>query len=185
MPTNQAANSKTEYGTDWNIDHWKVLHLLLTPFNFTAIAANLPSKYGDDGKCGCLETSLSHKSIRLQVIMDLFKEAGLPDGVININIHRWANNRRHRISIILILLVCILQVLALVFSDHMWNTLSEAILHKYKTYPRIVGETGGKDFVLVHKSADVDTTVSSFSSEVLLNTKVKNVLRRARAYIPG
>ena len=58
--------------------------------------------------------------------------------------------------------------------NHMWKTIGENVAN-YKTYPRIVGETGGKDFVIAHKTADPDV-VATHCCAVLLNTRDKNVL---------
>lgn len=129
----------------------------LTPFNFTAIAGNLPAS------CALMGNVVVWKPANTQiyaakVIMDVFREAGLPDGVINLvfvsgpdagevifnhpdfaGIHFTGSTG--------------------VFQD-IWRTIGNNI-HKYKTYPRIVGETGGKDFILVHESADVDIAATA------------------------
>ena len=122
----------------------------LTPFNFTAIAGNLPTS------CAMMGNVVVWKPANTQifaanVLMQIFREAGLPDGVINLvyvsgpdagevifshpdfaGIHFTGSTG--------------------VFQD-IWKTIGNNI-HKFKTYPRIVGETGGKDFILIHGSAD-------------------------------
>jgi 1-pyrroline-5-carboxylate dehydrogenase len=123
----------------------------LTPFNFTAIAGNLPTSVAMMGNVVVWKPS-NTQIYSAQVLMEVFREAGVPDGVINLvyvsgpdagevifnhpdfaGIHFTGSTG--------------------VFQD-IWKTIGTNI-HKYKTYPRIVGETGGKDFILVHPSADV------------------------------
>lgn len=124
----------------------------LTPFNFTAIAGNLPSSVALMGNVVVWKPA-DTQIYAANVIMQVFKEAGLPAGVINLiyvdgpkagdiifkhpdfaGIHFTGSTA--------------------VFQN-IWKTIGENI-HLYKTYPRIVGETGGKDFILVHPSANVD-----------------------------
>lgn len=121
----------------------------LTPFNFTAIAGNLPSSAAMMGNVVVWKPA-DTQIYAADVIMEVFKLAGLPDGVINLvfvsgpiagevifkhpdfaGIHFTGSTA--------------------VFQN-IWKTIGENI-HLYKTYPRIVGETGGKDFILAHKSA--------------------------------
>jgi 1-pyrroline-5-carboxylate dehydrogenase len=123
----------------------------LTPFNFTAIAGNLPSCVAMMGNVVVWKPS-NTQIYSANVLMQIFKEAGLPDGVINLvyvsgpdagdvifkhpdfaGIHFTGSTG--------------------VFQD-IWKTIGENI-HLYKTYPRIVGETGGKDFIVAHSSADI------------------------------
>ena len=123
----------------------------LTPFNFTAIAGNLPSSAAMMGNVVVWKPS-NTQIYSANILLQIFREAGLPDGVINLvyvsgpeagevifnhpdfsGIHFTGSTA--------------------VFQD-IWKTIGNNI-HKYKTYPRIVGETGGKDFILVHGSADV------------------------------
>jgi 1-pyrroline-5-carboxylate dehydrogenase len=124
----------------------------LTPFNFTAIAANLPASAAMMGNVVVWKPA-NTQIYSANVLMEIFREAGLPDGVINLvfvsgpdagdvifkhpdfaGIHFTGSTS--------------------VFQD-IWKTIGNNI-HQYKTYPRIVGETGGKDFILVHGSADVE-----------------------------
>ncbi|WP_395625527.1 L-glutamate gamma-semialdehyde dehydrogenase [Daejeonella sp.] len=126
----------------------------LTPFNFTAIAGNLPTSAAMMGNVVVWKPS-NTQIYSANVLMEIFREAGLPDGVINLvyvsgpdagevifnhpdfaGIHFTGSTA--------------------VFQD-IWKTIGNNI-HKYKTYPRIVGETGGKDFILVHGSADVQAS---------------------------
>jgi 1-pyrroline-5-carboxylate dehydrogenase len=122
----------------------------ITPFNFTAIAANLPASAAMLGNVVVWKPSDS-QIFSAKVILDVFKEAGVPDGVINMvmgdpvmitdtvlaspdfsGIHFTGSTH--------------------VFKD-IWQKIGTNI-HNYKTYPRIVGETGGKDFIVAHKSAN-------------------------------
>lgn len=124
----------------------------LTPFNFTAIAANLPASAAMMGNVVVWKPA-NTQIYSANVLMEIFREAGLPDGVINLvfvsgpdagdvifkhpdfaGIHFTGSTS--------------------VFQN-IWKTIGNNI-HQYKTYPRIVGETGGKDFILVHGSADVE-----------------------------
>ncbi|SHL18574.1 L-glutamate gamma-semialdehyde dehydrogenase [Hymenobacter psychrotolerans] len=121
----------------------------LTPFNFTSIAANLPASVAMMGNVVVWKPA-NTQIYSAQVLMELFKEAGVPDGVINLvyvdgptagdvifnhadfaGIHFTGSTG--------------------VFQN-IWKTIGQNI-HKYKSYPRIVGETGGKDFILAHPSA--------------------------------
>ena len=122
----------------------------LTPFNFTSIAANLPAAPALMGNVVIWKAAES-QIYSAQVIMDLFEEAGLPDGVINL-IHVSGPDAgdvifKHP------------DFTGLHFTGStgvfrmLWKTIGDN-LSKYKSYPRIVGETGGKDFVIAHKSAD-------------------------------
>lgn len=124
----------------------------LTPFNFTAIAGNLPTSAAMMGNVVVWKPS-NTQIYSANVLMEIFREAGVPDGVINLvyvsgpdagdvifshpdfaGIHFTGSTS--------------------VFQG-IWKTIGNNI-HKFKTYPRIVGETGGKDFIVVHESADVD-----------------------------
>ncbi len=124
----------------------------LTPFNFTAIAGNLPTSAAMMGNVVVWKPS-NTQIYSANVLMEIFREAGVPDGVINLvyvsgpdagdvifshpdfaGIHFTGSTS--------------------VFQG-IWKTIGNNI-HKFKTYPRIVGETGGKDFIVVHESADVE-----------------------------
>lgn len=123
----------------------------LTPFNFTAIAANLPASPAMMGNVVVWKPAAA-QIYSAHVIMELFREAGLPDGVINLVFVGGPDagdvifNHRDFAGIHF-------TGSTGVFHE-IWKTIG-ANIHKYKSYPRIVGETGGKDFILVHGSADV------------------------------
>lgn len=122
----------------------------ITPFNFTAIAGNLPSSAALMGNVAVWKPSDS-QMLSAQVIMEVFKEAGLPDGVINMIIGdpEMITNK----------ILARKEFAGIHFTGStnvfkgIWAKIGENI-HNYNTYPRIVGETGGKDFIVAHKSAD-------------------------------
>ena len=152
----------------------------LTPFNFTAIGGNLPTSAA---MCGnvvvwkCANTQV----YSAQLFMRILKEAGLPDGVIN-------------------LIYVDGPVVGEVVFNHpefagihftgstgvfngMWEKIG-ANMNKYKSYPRIVGETGGKDFVIAHKSADVDVVVTALARGAF-EFQGQKCSAASRAYIPS
>jgi len=154
--------------------------LAITPFNFTAIGGNLPTSAA---MCGNVVVwKPAHTQIfAAQMFMQILKEAGLPDGVINLiyvdgptlgNIcfgHRDFAGIHFTGS-------------TSVFNN-IWKTIGENI-HLYKSYPRIVGETGGKDFVLAHKSADVDVLVTALLRGAF-EYQGQKCSAASRAYIPN
>ena len=122
----------------------------ITPFNFTSICANLCAAPALMGNVVVWKPA-STQVYSAKVIMDIFKEAGLPDGVINM-VPSSGN-------IIGDVIFNHKDFAGLHFTGStdvfrtLWKTIGNNI-EKYKSYPRIVGETGGKDFILAHKSAD-------------------------------
>jgi 1-pyrroline-5-carboxylate dehydrogenase len=122
----------------------------LTPFNFTAIAGNLPTSAAMMGNVVVWKPS-NTQIYSANVLMEIFREAGLPDGVINLvyvsgpDAGEVIFNHADFAGIHFTGSTAVFQ--------NIWKTVGNNI-HKYKTYPRIVGETGGKDFILVHGSAD-------------------------------
>ena len=167
----------------WNRLEYRPLEgfvFAITPFNFTAIAGNLPAAPAMMGNVVVWKPSYT-QVYSAQVIMEVFKEAGLPDGVIN--------------------LIYVDGPVAgdVVFNNpdfaglhftgstgvfkHLWKTIGQNI-DTYKTYPRIVGETGGKDFVVAHKSAnarEVATGLVRGSFEY----QGQKCSAASRAYIPS
>ncbi|MDB5017427.1 MAG: 1-pyrroline-5-carboxylate dehydrogenase [Mucilaginibacter sp.] len=152
----------------------------LTPFNFTAIAGNLPTSAAMMGNVIIWKPAYP-QIYAANVLMQIFKEAGVPDGVINLiyvdgpvagevifnhpdfaGIHFTGSTK--------------------VFQN-IWQTIGTNI-HKYKTYPRIVGETGGKDFVLAHASADADV-VSTALVRGAFEYQGQKCSAASRAYIPA
>ncbi len=126
--------------------------LAITPFNFTAIAGNLPSAPALLGNVVVWKPAET-QSLAAYHIMRLFQAAGLPDGVINVvyghgePVARTCLESEHLAGIHFTGSTAVFQSL--------WRGVGERI-GKYRSYPRIVGETGGKDFVFAHPSADVD-----------------------------
>ncbi|MCR5860784.1 L-glutamate gamma-semialdehyde dehydrogenase [Flavobacterium sp. J372] len=121
----------------------------ITPFNFTAIAGNLPASPALMGNVVVWKPSAT-QMYSAYVIMEVFKEAGLPAGVINM-----VSGNSAMVSDVLLSSPDLAGVHFTgstgVFND-IWAKIGQNI-SRYKTYPRIVGETGGKDFVLAHPSA--------------------------------
>ncbi len=152
----------------------------LTPFNFTAIAGNLPSAPALMGNTVVWKPSNS-QVYSAAIIMDIFMEAGLPEGVIN--------------------LVFVSGPVAgkVIFShpdfagihftgstgvfQNIWKEVGNNI-HKYKSYPRIVGETGGKNFVLVHESSN-PREVATALTRGAFEYQGQKCSAASRAYIPS
>ncbi|MBT7651802.1 MAG: L-glutamate gamma-semialdehyde dehydrogenase [Flavobacteriales bacterium] len=148
----QAVQPESSEGI-WNRTEYRALEgftFAVTPFNFTAIAANLPACMALMGNVVVWKPA-DTQMYSAQVLMEIFREAGVPDGVINLitvdgpvagdvvfkhpdfsGLHFTGSTAVFR---------------------HLWKTIGEN-LELYKTYPRIVGETGGKDFVVAHSSAN-------------------------------
>ncbi|MBB6500372.1 1-pyrroline-5-carboxylate dehydrogenase [Pedobacter cryoconitis] len=126
----------------------------LTPFNFTAIAANLPTSAALMGNVVVWKPA-DTQVYAANLLMEIFREAGLPDGVINLvyvdgpEAGEVIFNSPDFAGIHFTGSTAVFQ--------NIWKTIGTNI-HKYKTYPRIVGETGGKDFILVHSSADAEVS---------------------------
>ena len=151
----------------------------LTPFNFTAIAANLPSSPAMMGNTVVWKPANS-QIYSASLLMEIFIEAGLPPGVINLvyvsgpdagdvifshpdfaGIHFTGSTGVFR---------------------NIWETIGKNI-PKYKSYPRIVGETGGKDFILAHPSADIDVLNTALVRGAF-EFQGQKCSAASRAYIP-
>ena len=167
----------------WNRLEYRALEgfvFALTPFNFTAIAGNLPSScalMGNTVVWKCADT----QAYSAQVIMEIFMAAGLPAGVINLvhadgpttgdiifkhkdfaGIHFTGSTKVFR---------------------HIWQTIGNN-LPLYRSYPRIVGETGGKDFVVAHPSADAKVVATALSRGAF-EFQGQKCSAASRAYIPA
>ncbi len=146
----------------WNRVEYRPLEgfvYAITPFNFTAIAGNLPSSAAMMGNVVVWKPSDS-QIFSAKVIMDIFKEAGLPDGVINV-----IYGDPVEISNV-VLSSPDFAGLHFTGSTHVFRELWKQIgtnIHNYKTYPRIVGETGGKDFIVAHPSANPKQVATGIS----------------------
>jgi 1-pyrroline-5-carboxylate dehydrogenase len=131
--------------------------LAITPFNFTAIAGNLPSApalLGNTVVWKCATT----QALSAQVVMEVFQEAGLPPGVINL-VHAPAL-RVSEVALAHRDLAGVHFTGSTATFQHIWQTVGARIAG-YRSYPRIVGETGGKDFIFAHESADVDALATA------------------------
>jgi 1-pyrroline-5-carboxylate dehydrogenase len=126
--------------------------LAVTPFNFTSIAGNLPTSPAMAGNTVVWKPASSAAVSAYQIIL-LLQEAGLPDGVINLVFSDGASISKTALTSPDLAGVHFTGSTA-VFQS-MWRTIGGSI-ESYKNYPRIVGETGGKDFVIAHPSADPD-----------------------------
>lgn len=139
----------------WNRLEYRPLEgfvFAITPFNFTAIAGNLPSAPAMMGNVVVWKPAET-QIFSAKVIMDIFHEAGLPAGVINLIYTDGpvagdiVFNHRDFAGLHFTGSTKVFQ--------HLWGTIGKNI-SKYRSYPRIVGETGGKDFVVAHASADAE-----------------------------
>jgi 1-pyrroline-5-carboxylate dehydrogenase len=166
----------------WNRMEWRPLEgfvYAMTPFNFTSIAGNLPSAPALMGNVVVWKPA-GTQVYSAKVIMDIFREAGLPDGVINmvmvdgpvggkvmsthpefVGVHFTGSSE--------------------VFNK-VWKAIGENVaLHN--TFPKIVGETGGKDFVMVHPTARVDQVVTALARGAF-EYQGQKCSAASRAYIP-
>lgn len=139
----------------WNLlDHRPLEGFVfaITPFNFTAIAGNLPSAPALMGNT-VLWKPAETQAFSAHFLMELFLEAGLPPGMINLVYGDGAAIGAQALAHPDLAGVHFTGSTG-VF-NRIWQTVG-ANIDRYRTYPRIVGETGGKDFILAHPSADVD-----------------------------
>ena len=152
----------------------------ITPFNFTSICANLCAAPALMGNVVVWKPA-STQVYSAKVIMDIFKEAGLPDGVINM-VPSSGN-------IIGDVIFNHKDFAGLHFTGStdvfrtLWKTIGNNI-EKYKSYPRIVGETGGKDFIIAHKSAN-PSQVATGISRGAFEYQGQKCSAASRAYIPS
>ena len=131
----------------------------VTPFNFTAIAGNLCAAPALMGNVVVWKPS-DHQMFSAKIIMDIFEEAGVPPGVINL-----ISGDPAMISN---MVLDHPQFAGLHFTGstevfkHLWQQIGNKLTH-YRNYPRIVGETGGKDFIFAHHTADIQTVVTAIT----------------------
>lgn len=152
----------------------------LTPFNFTAIAGNLPSAPAMMGNTVVWKPAYT-QIYSAQVIMEVFQEAGVPAGVINLVYVNGPTTGdvifKHK------------DFGGLHFTGstavfkHIWRTIGENI-DNYVSYPRIVGETGGKDFIMVHESAYAKPVATAISRGAF-EFQGQKCSAASRAYIPS
>tara|TARA_R110002033_G_scaffold1389_2_gene12280 strand:+ start:14173 stop:15798 length:1626 start_codon:yes stop_codon:yes gene_type:complete len=167
----------------WNRVEYRPLEgftYAVTPFNFTAIAGNLPACMALMGNVVVWKPSDS-QIYSAKVIMDIFKEAGVPDGVINVVFGDPVMITKTVLSSP--------DFSGLHFTGstfifkELWKQIGNNI-HNYKTYPKIVGETGGKDFIVAHKSA-VPKQVATAISRGAFEFQGQKCSAASRAYIPS
>ncbi|MEA3426205.1 MAG: L-glutamate gamma-semialdehyde dehydrogenase [Bacteroidota bacterium] len=162
---------------------WRPLEgfvLAITPFNFTAIGGNLPTSAAMCGNTVVWKPA-NTQIYSAQMFMRILKEAGLPDGVINLIYVDGPTLGK----------VCFAhrEFAGVHFTgstgvfNNMWKVIGENVA-KYRSYPRIVGETGGKDFVIAHKSANVDAVVTALARGAF-EFQGQKCSAASRAYIPS
>ena len=167
----------------WNRLEYRPLEgfvFAVTPFNFTSIAANLCAAPAMMGNVVVWKPAES-QMYSAQVIMDLFEAAGVPPGVINmISVDGPVAGDvvfKHK------------DLAGLHFTGstgvfrHLWKEIGNNI-EKYRSYPRIVGETGGKDFIMVHKSANA-AEVATAMSRGAFEFQGQKCSAASRAYVPS
>ncbi|MES2567572.1 MAG: L-glutamate gamma-semialdehyde dehydrogenase [Bacteroidota bacterium] len=167
----------------WNRLEWRPLEgfiYALTPFNFTAIAGNLPTS------CAMMGNTVVWKPSNTQVysanvLMEIFMKAGVPAGVINLIYPSGPDaaevifNHRDFAGIHFTGSTEVFQ--------NIWQTIGKNI-HKYRSYPRIVGETGGKDFIMAHKSAETKSLAVAISRGAF-EYQGQKCSAASRAYVPS
>ncbi len=167
----------------WNRLEYRPLEgfvFALTPFNFTAIAGNLPTSAALMGNTVVWKPA-NTQIYAAHVIMQVLKEAGLPDGVINLvyvsgpDAGEVIFNHRDFAGIHFTGSTGVFQ--------NIWKTIGNNI-HKYRSYPRIVGETGGKDFIMVHESANAKE-VSTAIARGAFEYQGQKCSAASRCYIPS
>ncbi len=167
----------------WNRLEYRPLEgfvFAITPFNFTSIAANLPAAAAMMGNVVVWKPADS-QLYSAQIIMELFHEAGLPAGVINMVACDGPTAGevvfKHK------------DFAGLHFTGstavfkHLWKEIGSN-LDNYRTYPRIVGETGGKDFIVAHPSANADEVATAISRGAF-EFQGQKCSAASRAYIPA
>ncbi|MBU2922906.1 L-glutamate gamma-semialdehyde dehydrogenase [Winogradskyella psychrotolerans] len=167
----------------WNRVEYRPLEgftYAVTPFNFTAIAGNLPACMALMGNVVVWKPS-NNQIYSAKVIMDVFKEAGVPAGVINVV---FGNP-----GMITDTVMASPDFSGLHYTgstpvfQNLWKQIGNNIAN-YKTYPRIVGETGGKDFIVAHKTA-VAKQVATAISRGAFEFQGQKCSAASRAYIPN
>jgi 1-pyrroline-5-carboxylate dehydrogenase len=166
----------------WNRTDWRPLEgfiFALTPFNFTSIAGNLPTVPAMLGNTVVWKPSRT-QLYSARIIMEVLKMAGLPDGVINLV----TSPGQIASKVILgdIRFAGIHFTGSIDVFRQIWQTIA-VNLQPYKTYPHIVGETGGKDFMVVHTSADAREVVTALTRGAY-EYQGQKCSAVSRAYIP-
>jgi 1-pyrroline-5-carboxylate dehydrogenase len=167
---------------NWNQSDYRPLEgfiLAVTPFNFVSIGGNLPTAPAIMGNTTIWKPA-SSVVYTAHFVMEILREAGLPDGVVNLITPRGSDISKYVLTH--------KDLAGVHFTGStgvfhgMWKIIGENIAN-YKSYPRIVGETGGKDFVMVHNSADpTEVTVGIFRGA--FEYQGQKCSAASRAYIP-
>ncbi|MDY3316112.1 L-glutamate gamma-semialdehyde dehydrogenase [Riemerella anatipestifer] len=166
----------------WNRSEYRPLEgfcFAVTPFNFTAISGNLPTCMAMLGNVVVWKPS-DKQIYSAKVIMEVLKEAGLPDGVINM-IFTDGKETAEKVLAHPDFAGLHFTGSTKVFQG-MWKLIGDNI-HNYKSYPRIVGETGGKDFVVAHPSANVEAVATALVRGAF-EYQGQKCSAASRAYIP-
>ena len=167
----------------WNRLEYRPLEgftFALTPFNFTAIGGNLPTSMALMGNTVVWKPA-DTQIYSASVFMRILKEAGLPDGVINLvyvsgpDAGEVIFSHRDFAGIHFTGSTGVFQ--------HIWKTIGNNI-SSYRTYPRIVGETGGKDFIVAHKSADAKALATAITRGAF-EFQGQKCSAASRCYIPS
>jgi len=151
----------------------------ITPFNFTSIAANLCAAPAMMGNVVVWKPS-DAQVYSAQVIVDLFKAAGLPDGVINV-VYGDPVEISNEVFASPDFAGLHFTGSTYVFKE-LWKQIGNNI-HNYKTYPKIVGETGGKDFIIAHESANA-AEVATAITRGAFEFQGQKCSAASRAYVP-
>jgi 1-pyrroline-5-carboxylate dehydrogenase len=152
----------------------------LSPFNFTSIGGNLPTAPAMMGNTVVWKTS-NTQIYSAWVIMEILREAGLPDGVINL-VHVSGSEAGKVIFSHPDFAGIHFTGSTEVFRT-IWKTIGDNIA-TYKSYPRIVGETGGKDFVIAHKSSNAKAVATALSRGAF-EFQGQKCSAASRAYVPS
>jgi 1-pyrroline-5-carboxylate dehydrogenase len=167
----------------WNRSEYRPLEgfvFALTPFNFTAIAGNLPTSAAMMGNVVVWKPS-NTQIYAANVLMEIFQKAGVPDGVINLVYVSGPVagdvifNHPNFAGIHFTGSTAVFQGI--------WQSVGNNI-HKYKSYPRIVGETGGKDFIMAHSSAEPQVLITAITRGAF-EYQGQKCSACSRAYIPS
>ncbi len=166
----------------WNRMEYRALEgfvFAVTPFNFTSIAGNLPTSAAMAGNV-VLWKPASSAVYSAYHVMTILRKAGLPDGVINFI--PGPGNVLGSIALLNPWLAGVHFTGSTATFQSMWQTVGQN-LPNYRTYPRLVGETGGKDFVFVHPSADLEPLVTALVRGAF-EFQGQKCSAASRAYVP-
>ena len=167
----------------WNRMEYRPLEgfvLAITPFNFTSIAGNLPTAPALLGNVVIWKPSPTQQ-LSAHYIMRLLEAAGMPPGVINLV--TGDGSAVSRVAMTHPDLAGVHFTGSTGTFQHLWRTVGDNI-GRYRSYPRVVGETGGKDFVIVHPSADVSSVAATLIRGAF-EYQGQKCSAASRAYLPA